>query len=142
MLKVKKTKTPAKCGGFLCANVCVRVALDNFAQIDTSLTVENVIFAAERLSSVLAISVKIDHLKVEVIKRATRKILTMTEPKTITINDKEYILDELSDAAKAQLGSLQLTDQEIIRLQQQLAIAQTARNAYAQALNEELPKDA
>ena len=66
----------------------------------------------------------------------------MTEPKTITINDKEYILDDLSDAAKAQLGSLQLTDQEIVRLQQQLAIAQTARNAYAQALNAELPKDA
>ena len=66
----------------------------------------------------------------------------MTEPTTITINDKEYILDDLSDAAKAQLGSLQLTDQEIIRLQQQLAIAQTARNAYAQALNAELPKDA
>ena len=66
----------------------------------------------------------------------------MTESKTITINDKEYILDDLSDAAKAQLGSLQLTDQEIVRLQQQLAIAQTARNAYAQALNAELPKDA
>ena len=66
----------------------------------------------------------------------------MTEPKTITINDKEYNLDDLSDNAKAQLGSLQLTDQEIIRLQQQLAIAKTARNAYAQALNAELPKDA
>ena len=76
------------------------------------------------------------------LERAVRKILTMTEPKTITINNKEYNLDDLSDNAKAQLGSLQLTDQEIIRLQQQLAIAQTARNAYAQALNEELPKDA
>ena len=65
----------------------------------------------------------------------------MTEPKTITINDKEYILDDLSDAAKAQLGSLQLTDLEIVRLQQQLAIAQTARNAYAQAVNSELPQD-
>ena len=65
----------------------------------------------------------------------------MLEPKTITINDKEYILDDLSDAAKAQLGSLQLTDREIVRLQQQLAIAQTARNAYAQALNSELPQD-
>ena len=66
----------------------------------------------------------------------------MTEPKTITINDKEYILDDLSDAAKAQLISLKHTDQEIVRLQQQLAIAQTARNAYAQALNSELPQDA
>jgi len=39
------------------------------------------------------------------------------------------------------VGSLQLTDREIVRLQQQLAIAQTARNAYAQALNSELPQD-
>ena len=66
----------------------------------------------------------------------------MTEPKTVTINDKEYIFDDLSDAAKAQLISLQRTDQEIVRLQQQLAIAQTARNAYAQALNSELPQEA
>ena len=61
--------------------------------------------------------------------------------KTITINDKEYVLDDLSDAAKAQLVSLQVTDQEISRLQQQQNIAQTARIAYAQALNSELPKD-
>ena len=65
----------------------------------------------------------------------------MTESKTITINDKEYVLDDLSDAAKAQLVSLQVTDQEISRLQRQQNIAQTARNAYAQALNAELPKD-
>ena len=66
----------------------------------------------------------------------------MTVSKTITINDKEYVIDDLSDAARAQLVSLQITDQEISRLQQQQKIAQTARNAYAQALNAELPKDA
>ena len=66
----------------------------------------------------------------------------MTDVKTITIDDKEYVLDDLSEAARAQLISLQITDQEIIRLQQQQKIAQTARNAYAQALNAELPKDA
>ena len=66
----------------------------------------------------------------------------MTDVKTITIDDKEYVFDELSDAAKAQLVSLQVTDQEINRLQQQQKIAQTARNAYAQALSAELPKDA
>ena len=65
----------------------------------------------------------------------------MTDVKTITIDDKEYVFDELSDAAKAQLVSLQVTDQEINRLQQQQQIAQTARNAYAQALSAELPKD-
>ena len=66
----------------------------------------------------------------------------MTDVKTITIDDKEYVLEDLSEAARAQLISLQITDQEIIRLQQQQKIAQTARNAYAQALSAELPKDA
>jgi len=66
----------------------------------------------------------------------------MTKSKTITIDDKEYVFDELSEDAKAQLVSLQVTDQEINRLQQQQKIAQTARNAYAQALSAELPKDA
>ena len=65
----------------------------------------------------------------------------MTDTKTITIDDKEYFLEDLSEAARAQLVSLQITDQEIIRLQQQQNIAQTARNAYAQALSAELPKD-
>jgi hypothetical protein len=59
---------------------------------------------------------------------------------TIKINDKQYDTDALSDSAKAQLTSLQVTDQEIQRLNIQLAIAQTARNAYARALNELLPK--
>ena len=65
----------------------------------------------------------------------------MTDVKTITIDDKEYVLEDLSEGARAQLVSLQITDQEIIRLQQQQKIAQTARNAYAQALSAELPKD-
>ena len=69
------------------------------------------------------------------------KGIPMTDVKTITIDDKEYVLDDLSEAARAQLVSLQVTDQEIIRLQQQQKIAQTARNAYAQALSAELPKD-
>lgn len=64
-----------------------------------------------------------------------------SKSETITINDKKYVFDDLSDAAKAQLVSLQVTDREIIRLEQQQKIAQTARNAYAQALNSELPKD-
>jgi hypothetical protein len=59
---------------------------------------------------------------------------------TITIDNKQYDTDTLSDSTKAQLTSLQVTDQEIQRLNIQLAIAQTARNAYARALNELLPK--
>lgn len=58
----------------------------------------------------------------------------------ITIDGKEYDSEKLSDAAKAQLISLQATDAEIQRLNIQLAIAGTARNAYAKALQELLPK--
>lgn len=58
----------------------------------------------------------------------------------ITIDGKEYALKDLNDAARNQLISLQATDAEIARLQTQLAIAQTARNAYARALAEQLPE--
>ena len=63
----------------------------------------------------------------------------MADGQTITIDGKDYAQDELSDAAKAQLTNLRVVDQEISRLQQQQAIAQTARNAYANALKAELP---
>ena len=59
---------------------------------------------------------------------------------TVTINGVEYKLDELSEKAKGNLASFQITEREIARLQQLLAIAQTARNAYAKVLNDELPK--
>lgn len=53
----------------------------------------------------------------------------------IKIDNKDYDTDQMSDEAKNQLANVQLTDQEIQGLQVRLAIAQTARNAYAQALN-------
>lgn len=56
----------------------------------------------------------------------------------ITIDEKEYDLDKLSDATKAQLTSMRLADAEIQRLNIQLAIAQTARNAYALAVRKDL----
>jgi len=59
---------------------------------------------------------------------------------TIKIDEKEYDLDSLSDDAKAQLQMVQLTDQELGRLNAQLAIAQTARAAYAKALTATLPE--
>ena len=61
---------------------------------------------------------------------------------TLTIDGTEYNLAELSENARAQVTNLRVTDQEIARLQQQLAIAQTARTAYARALSAELPKQA
>ena len=58
----------------------------------------------------------------------------------IKIDDKEYDLDALSAESKAQLEMLAATDQKIRELQRDLAIAQTARIAYAKAAAELLPK--
>ncbi|NLV25535.1 MAG: hypothetical protein GXY54_12240 [Deltaproteobacteria bacterium] len=60
--------------------------------------------------------------------------------KNVTIDGIQYNLDDLNEKAKANLASLQITEREIARLQQLLAIAKTARNAYAKVLKEELPK--
>jgi len=62
----------------------------------------------------------------------------MNLPEYITINGTNYATSKLSDAAKAQIANVQIVDGEIARLQQQLAIAQTARNAYSNALIAEL----
>jgi len=59
---------------------------------------------------------------------------------TITIDGKEYAPDELSDNAKEQIASMKIADQQIAQLQSELAIAQTARNAYARALADEISK--
>ena len=58
---------------------------------------------------------------------------------TINIDNIEYDTDKLSDDAKAQLVSLQFCDQELQRLQAQAAAIQTARMAYAKALQSALP---
>jgi hypothetical protein len=53
----------------------------------------------------------------------------------ITIDNKDYDIESLSEDARAQLASLRYVDAELVRLQSQLAAMQTARNAYASALN-------
>jgi len=58
---------------------------------------------------------------------------------TITIDNKTYDTDQLSTEAKAQLQSLQFVEQELARLQAKTAAMQTARNAYAKALQAALP---
>lgn len=60
---------------------------------------------------------------------------------TQNIDGRDYETEQLSDAAKAQLANIKLVDQKIAQLKQELAIVQTARNAYANALQAELPKE-
>ncbi len=57
----------------------------------------------------------------------------------ISIDNKEYNLDDLSNDAKGQLASIQFVDAELARLQGQAAALQTARMAYAKALQAALP---
>ena len=59
---------------------------------------------------------------------------------TITIDGTEYDTDQLSDNAKAQLASFQACENKIRQLQIDLAIVQTARQAYGLALKGELPE--
>ena len=58
---------------------------------------------------------------------------------TIKINNVDYDTETLSNDAKAQLASIQFCDQELARLKAQAAAYQTARQAYAKALQAALP---
>jgi hypothetical protein len=60
----------------------------------------------------------------------------------IKIDNVEYDIDKLSAEAKAQLVSIQFCDQELQRLQAQSAAIQTARQAYARALQTALAAEA
>jgi cell division protein ZapA (FtsZ GTPase activity inhibitor) len=72
---------------------------------------------------------------------AKPKPTTETKMTTITIDNKEYDVDTLSEEAKAQLVSIQFVDQELQRVNAQAAVLQTARVAYSKALNEALGAD-
>ena len=57
----------------------------------------------------------------------------------IKIDNQDYDLEILSDETKSQLGNLQFVDAELQRLNAQVAVLQTARLAYANALKAALP---
>jgi len=62
-----------------------------------------------------------------------------TNMTTITIDNINYELETLNDEAKNQLASIQFVDGELQRLNAQIAVLQTARLAYFNALKKELP---
>ena len=62
------------------------------------------------------------------------------ETNTITIDDKEYSLDDLSDECKTEIQSLQFCESEIARLNAKLAVAATARIAYQRAVAKLMPE--
>ena len=60
--------------------------------------------------------------------------------KKITIDDVEYKLDELSENAKAQILNVQFVDTQLQQLNNELAVSDTARIGYTNALKAELSK--
>jgi uncharacterized small protein (DUF1192 family) len=62
------------------------------------------------------------------------------QPK-VTIDGQDYGIESLSQEALNQLSSINIVDRKIADLQQEMAILQTARNAYAAALAAALPKN-
>lgn len=61
-------------------------------------------------------------------------------PTKITIDNVEYLFDDLSDDAKAQIQSIQFVDAEIGRYNARIAIANTAKIAYQNALKDVMSK--
>ena len=63
-----------------------------------------------------------------------------TKENIIKIDDVEYKLDHLSEDAKAQIASIQFVDAQLQQLNNELAVADTARIGYTNALQVELAK--
>lgn len=60
----------------------------------------------------------------------------------VKIDDKEYDTDSLSEEANKRIRNIQYCEEKMAELRRELALVQTARSAYAQALQGALPKDA
>lgn len=66
-------------------------------------------------------------------------IIIIFKMATVSINDKEYNLDDLSEEAKQYLASLQYAQNEIKKTQGMLACLNTAASTYSKLLENELP---
>ena len=64
--------------------------------------------------------------------------MTKKKDEMVTIDGVDYKRAELSEKALSQLGNLQFVDIQLQQLQNELAVADTARIAYTRALKNEL----
>lgn len=58
----------------------------------------------------------------------------------VSIDGVEYLISEMSDNAKAQITNIQFVDAQIQQLNNEWAVADTARIGYTRALKAELEK--
>lgn len=68
-----------------------------------------------------------------------KSVAPKSDVPTLNLNGETYIVSELPEEARQQLVNLSAAEGEIKRLQAQIAIAQTAYNAYQQALVAAVP---
>lgn len=60
----------------------------------------------------------------------------------VTIDGKEYDTDTLQEDARDNILNIRFCDGKLADLRREIAMVQTARNAYAAVLQGQLPKDA
>mgnify|MGYP001434386370 CR=1 FL=1 len=58
----------------------------------------------------------------------------------ITIDGIEYNTEDLTDDGRAQLASLQFLESQIKKIQNEMAVYQTAKNTYVAVLKKEIEK--
>jgi cell division protein ZapA (FtsZ GTPase activity inhibitor) len=59
--------------------------------------------------------------------------MTDTKAATITIDEKEYVVADLTEAARAHIANIQFVDAQIRQLNNEWAVCDTARMAYTAA---------
>jgi cell division protein ZapA (FtsZ GTPase activity inhibitor) len=62
------------------------------------------------------------------------------DKKNLNIDGDEYNINDLSDEAKAHIASIQFVDTQLQQLNNEWAVADTARIGYSNALKQELAK--
>ena len=66
--------------------------------------------------------------------------MTETKDATITIDEQEYAVADLTEAARANIANIQFVDAQIQQLNNEWAVCDTARMAYEAAFKRELAK--
>jgi flagellar biosynthesis/type III secretory pathway chaperone len=61
------------------------------------------------------------------------------EKDKVTLGEKEYSFEDLTDQGKAIFQSLKFVDKESAETQSRIAVLNTARTSYMKALQDELP---
>ncbi|MYM30256.1 hypothetical protein SAMN05192549_114134 [Duganella sacchari] len=64
----------------------------------------------------------------------------MDDELEVTVDGISYKVSELSQEAQEQVANLQFVDAQMAQLTSQLAVYQTARNAYQAALQQLVPR--